>query len=42
MENLIEDILTEAVTEVSEGAIGRGLKEVETAEKAKPGIIAKR
>ena len=34
MENFIEDILTEAVTEVGKGAIGGGLEEVEAAEEA--------
>ena len=40
MDNLIENILTEAVTEVSEGAVGGGLEEVEAAKEAEPGIIA--
>jgi hypothetical protein len=40
MENLIEDILTEAVTEVGKGAIGWSLKEIEATEEAKPAIIA--
>jgi len=36
MENFIEDILTEAVTEVGEGAIGRGLEEVEVTKETGP------
>ena len=40
MENLIEDILTEAVAEVGKGAIGRGLEEVEASEETEPAIIA--
>jgi len=40
MENFIEDILTEAVTEVGKGAVGRGLKEIEAAEETEPAIIA--
>jgi hypothetical protein len=33
MQDFIENLLTEAVAEVSEGAIGRGLEKIETAEK---------
>ncbi len=40
MENFIEDILTEAVTEVGKGAIGRSLEEIEAAEETEPAIIA--
>ena len=41
MENLIEDVLAEAVTEVGEGAIRGSLEEVEAAKEAEPGVIAK-
>jgi hypothetical protein len=40
MEDFIEDVVSETVTEVSKGAIGGGLEEVETAKEAEPGIIA--
>ena len=40
MENLIENVLAEAVTEVGKGAVRGGLKEVEAAEEAEPGVIA--
>ena len=36
----MEDVLTEAVTEVAEGTIGRSLEEVEAAEETEPAIIA--
>jgi hypothetical protein len=40
MENLIENTLTEAVTEVGKGAVGGGLEKAEAAEEAEPGVIA--
>ncbi len=40
MEDFIEDILTEAVTEVGKGAVGWGLEEIEAAEETEPAIIA--
>jgi len=36
---LIESILSQAITEVGEGAVGRCLQEVEAAKEAKPGVI---
>ena len=39
MENFMKNILSETVTEVSEGAVGWGIEEVEATKKAKPGII---
>ena len=40
MENLIENILSEAVTEVGKGAVGGSLKEVKTAKEVEPSVIA--
>ncbi len=40
MENLIENILSQAITEIGEGAIRGGLEEVKTTKEAEPGIIA--
>ena len=34
MENLIENVLSEPVTEVGKGAVGGGLEEVEAAKEA--------
>ena len=39
MENLIEIVLTEAVSEVGKGAIGRSFEEVEATKETEPGII---
>jgi hypothetical protein len=39
MENFIENVFTESVTEVGKGAIGGSLKEIETAEKTQPAIV---
>jgi hypothetical protein len=36
---LIESILPQAITEVSEGAVGRCLEEIETTKEAEPGVI---
>ena len=40
MENLIENALSETVTEVGKGAVGRSFEEVEAAEETEPAIIA--
>ena len=40
MENLIENVLSQAVTEVGEGAVGGSLEEVEAAKEAEPAVIA--
>jgi len=40
VENLTENILTEAVTEIGKGAIGWGLEEVEATEETQPAITA--
>jgi len=40
MENFIEDILTEAVTEVGKGSIRRSFEEIETTKETEPGIVA--
>ena len=41
MEYFIEGLLSKAIAEVSEGAIGGGFEEVEAAEETKSGIITK-
>ena len=40
VEDFVENILSQTVTEVSKGAIGGGLEEVEAAEETEPAIIA--
>jgi hypothetical protein len=40
VENFIENLLTEATTEVGKGAIGRGLEKIEAAEKTQAAIVA--
>ncbi len=40
MENLIENVLSQAITEIGEGTIRRGLEEVEATTEAEPGVIA--
>jgi hypothetical protein len=39
MENFVENVFTEAVTEISKSTVGRGLKEIEAAEKTQPAIV---
>ena len=39
MENFVEGLLAEAVTEISKSAVGGGLKEIEAAEKTQPAIV---
>jgi hypothetical protein len=41
MEDFIEGILTKAITEVGESAVGSSLKEIESTEKTQPGIVTK-
>ena len=36
---MVENVVSQAVTEVSEGAIGRRLQEIEAAKEAEPGVI---
>ena len=39
MQYFVKEVFPQTVTEVSKGAIGRGLEEVKAAEETKPGIV---
>jgi hypothetical protein len=38
MKDFVEEVLSQTITKVSEGAIGRSLEEIEAAEEAEPGL----
>jgi hypothetical protein len=40
VENLIENVFTQAITEIGKSAVGRSLQEVETTEKTQATIVA--
>ncbi len=40
VEDFIEGIFTETITEIGKSAVGRGLEEVEATEKTEAGIVA--
>jgi hypothetical protein len=41
MKDFVEEVLSQTITEVSEGAVGRSLEEIEATEEAEPGVVAK-
>jgi hypothetical protein len=41
VQDFVEKLFPETITEVSKGTISRGLEEIEATEKAESGIIAK-
>jgi len=40
VENFIENVFTEAITEIGKSAVGRSLEKVETTEKTQAAIVA--